>query len=200
MKPLIIGMGPARSHPTEAWHPAALSTQNLCHLILGDSSKRPVLDDHFEVINLNQNWHREEGSAWDSILPSEAEKTLRGLLAAKKLRGGRKAFLLGEQVTNFVFGFLRRRDCALALEGWRRLPKCVGHRLCIEDEDASVGKSLGYYDFVAIPVWHPRTVTTLEVKMPPGWQKKMAIALRSAGRVKSVKFKKTHQRRIPIDL
>jgi hypothetical protein len=198
MKPLIIGMGPAKSYPTGAWHPAAVSTANLCYLISGDPSKRSILDDHFNVINLNQNWRREEGAAWDAILASDAEETLRALIAAKMLRGGRKAFLLGEQVTNFVFGFLRRKDCALALDGWRLLSKCVGHRLCTEDKAASVGKSPGYYDFVAIPVWHPRMLTTSEAKMPPGWQQKMMTALRSAGGLKPMKFKKPHQQSLDL--
>jgi hypothetical protein len=193
MKPLIIGMGPAKSHPAVAWHPAARSTANLCYLISGDFSKRSILENHFTAIDLNQNWHREARSAWDSIWANDAEETLRTLISAKELRGGRKAFLLGEQVTNFVFGFMRRKGCALAEQGWHQLPKCAGYRLCIEDEEASVGKSLGYYDFVAIPVWHPRILTTLETKMPPGWQQRMMNTLRSASGLPSMKFRKPHQ-------
>jgi hypothetical protein len=185
-------MGPAKSYPTDAWHPSAVSTANLCYLISGDPLKRSMLDSHYVTVDLNQNWHREEGSAWDSILANDAEVMLRTLIADRELRGGRKVFLLGELVTNFTFGFLRRKDCPLAQYGWRQLAKCIGYRLCIKDKEASVGKSLAYYDFVAIPVWHPRTLTTAEIKMPPGWQQKMMNALRSAGGLQAMKFKKPH--------
>jgi hypothetical protein len=196
MKPLIIGMGPAKSHPTNAWHPAAVSTANLCYLISGDPSKLSMLESHFKAIDLNQNWHREEGHDWDSIWENDAKETLRMLIAAQELGRGRKVFLLGEQVTNFTFGFLRRKDCTLAVQGWRQLAKCLGYRLCIQDKEASVGKSLGYYDFVAIPVWHPRILTTLEAKMPPGWQQKMMNALRSAGGLQPMKFKRPHSQNL----
>jgi len=105
MKPLIIGMGPNRAHPTEAWHRKAQSTTNLCQVITGTTMCWSTVERHFDLIDLNQRWHWIEGLG-DSVHPDEAESTLKALIARGLLRGGRKAFLLGEQVTNFVLGWL----------------------------------------------------------------------------------------------
>lgn len=198
MKPLVIGMGPTRSHPADAWHPEALSTANLCHLIMGPPARWPTVQSHFEVIDLNKRWYRIEGSPGDSLRTEDAEETLRALTTAGSLRGGRKAFLLGEQVTNFVLAFLQRSDSLLATDAWRKLPKCVGRRLRAGDPDASIGRVQGYYDFIAIPLWHPRILTTQEIRMPPGWQQRMMNALRAAAELKSMRFKPM-QRPAPAD-
>ena len=115
--------------------------------------------------------------------------TMKTLISNKLLRGGRKAFLLGEQVTNFVCGFLRGANSALAEDAWRKLPKCVGHRLRTDDTDARIGAAAGYYDFVAIPVWHPRILLDPEIRMPPGWRQRMMNAMRAASGLPPMKFK-----------
>lgn len=188
MKPLIIGMGPARSHPDDAWHPSAISTINLCYLIAGNFAEPSAIDRHFDAIDLNRRWHREPGSAFDSVLVGDAEQTLRSLIASGQLRSARKVFLLGEQVTDFVFASLRHEDCPLVRASWRQLPKCVGYRLGTADEDARIGQSRGYYDFVAIPMWHPRALSVPEGRMPRGWQQRAINAFRSAAGLQPVKL------------
>lgn len=190
MRPLILGMGPNRSHPADPWHPKALTTANLCRLITGMSANWAEVECHFELADLNRHWHWVEGLG-DSIQPHEAEGTLRALIASGALRGGRKTFLLGEQVTNFVFAFLRRVDSPLVRDAWRKLPKCSGLRLRTDDAEARIGARLGYYDFVAIPVWHPRILLDREVRMPPGWQQRMMNTMRAAGGLSPAKFKQS---------
>jgi hypothetical protein len=155
---------------------------------MGASANWAAVKSHFEVIDLNEQWYRAEGSSGDSVRTSEAEETLRTLTVAGSLRCGRKAFLLGEQVTNFVLTFLRRPESSLATEAWRKLAKCAGYRLRANDTEASVGKVRGYYDFVAIPVWHPRILNAPEIRMPPGWQQRMMNALRAGAGLKQMKF------------
>ena len=190
MKPLILGMGPNRSHPADPWHPNALSTANLRRLIMGNAADRAEVERHLEIADLNQHWHWVEGLG-DSIQPNEAEGTLRALIAGGALRGGRKTFLLGEQVTNFLFAFLRRTDSSLARDAWRKLPKCSRQRLCTDDAEARIGARLGYYDFVAIPVWHPRILQDRDVQMPPGWQQRMMNTIRAAGGLSPARFKRS---------
>ncbi|XJJ66270.1 hypothetical protein WBP07_12455 [Novosphingobium sp. BL-8A] len=187
MKPLILGMGPCRSYPSDAWHPEALSTANLSRLIMGSTAKWPMVEHHFDLSDLNKRWYRVEG-AGDAILPDEAEATLRALVASGGLRGGRKAFLLGEQVTDFVFSFLRRPDHVLAANAWRTLPKGIGVRLRTSDPEARIGAMSGFYDFLAIPVWHPRILLDSEIRMPPGWQQKMMTVMRAAAGLPPMKF------------
>src|SRR5262245_59318874 len=117
MKPLIIGMGPSPSYPSQPWHPQAVSTKNLCWLITGNPAAWPEVERSYEVIDLNKHWHRLEGIG-DSVQVSEAKETLTNLIENGALRGGRKTFLLGEQVTNFVFEFLRRPGSALVEDAW----------------------------------------------------------------------------------
>lgn len=193
MKPLILGMGPNRSHPADPWHPNALSTANLCRLITGIAGNWAEVDRHFEIADLSRQWHWVEGRG-DAIQPHEAEGTLGVLIAQGGLRGGRKAFLLGEQVTNFLFAFLRRPDSPLAQNAWHRLPKCSGLRLRTDDAEARIGAKFGFYDFVAIPVWHPRILLDSNVRMPPGWQQQMMSAMRAAGGLPPAKFKRPEAR------
>ena len=190
MKPLILGMGPNRSHPADPWHPSALSTANLCRLIMGTAANRSEVERHFEIADLNQRWHWVEGLG-DSIQPHEAKETLRVLIANGALRGGRKTFLLGEQVTNFLFAFLRRTDGSLARDAWRKLSKCSGLRLRTDDAEARIEARLGYYDFVAIPVWHPRILLDRDARMPPGWQQRMMNTMRAAGGLSPARFKRS---------
>jgi hypothetical protein len=187
MKPLILGMGPSRLYPVDAWHPEALSTINLCRLILGAATSLPAVKHHFEVIDLNKRWFWIEGKG-DCIEPNEAEETLKLLIKNGELRSGRKAFLLGEQVTDFVFASLRRTECIFSKNAWRNLQKCEGVRLCTDDREARIGAAAGFYDFVAIPVWHPRILMDQAVQMPPGWQQRMMNAMRSAAKLSPFKF------------
>lgn len=187
MKPLIIGMGPAAPYPTDAWHPLSPSTANLAYLILGDFLGWPTVEDHFDAINLNRLWHRRDGTR-DAILPSHAKETLRAHGEAEGLTHGRPVFLLGQEVTNFVFGFLRDRRSALAVDAWKQLDKCVGHRLCIQDPDARRDEPAGFYDIVAVPVWHPRNLTAARARLPSGWQQRMMNTLRSAGGLSAAAF------------
>ncbi|WP_132388658.1 hypothetical protein [Novosphingobium sp. PhB165] len=146
------------------------------------------MEAYFDVIDLNEHWHRADG-AGDVVHPVEAEVTLKTLVSSGGLRGGRKVFLLGEQVTNFMFASLRQVDSALAVDAWRKLPKCVGYRLRTDNDEARIGAVAGYYDFVAIPAWHPRILLDPEVRMPPGWQQKMMNAMRGAANLSPMKFK-----------
>lgn len=201
MKPLILGMGPSRLYPTDAWHPDALSTANLCRIITGTASAWTVVQDHFETADLNERWHWVEGLG-DSIHPDEAEKTLRDLISKGALRGGRKTFLLGEQVTDFVFSFFRRADSLLSKNAWRRLRKCSAVRLRTDDDEARTGMALSYYDFGATPVWHPRILLDSEVRMPPDWKQRMMSALRAAGGLPPMKFSRPQhpdaEKRTPV--
>lgn len=190
MKPLICGMGPSRLYETDPWHPKALSTVNLCRLITGTASGWGSVERHFDMIDLNASWYWLEGVG-DAIQPDEAEATLRALITRGGLRGGRKMFLLGEQVTNFVFGFLRCDESSLVANAWRSLPKCAGVRLRTDDCDARSSSAIGYYDFTVIPLWHPRILLNEHVKMPPGWQQRMMNAMRSAGGLPPMKFNRT---------
>lgn len=180
MRPLIIGMGPAKVYPTDAWHPLSPSTANLSYLIVGDYLGWPMVEDHFDAVNLNRNWYHDDQMNEDTILPSDGEETLKTRAQAGDLNGGRLVFLLGKKVTDFVFNFLRSNDSTLAGNAWNQLPRCKGYHLCIEDRDARVDKPTGYYNFTAIPLWHPRNLTAPGARMPSGWQQQMSNTLRSA--------------------
>lgn len=186
-KPLIIGMGPAQPYPGDAWHPLSPSTANLSYLIVGDFLGWPTVEDHFDAINLNRFWHRPDAQDRDDILASHARETLKAHAQAGGLMD-RPVFLLGEKVTNFVFSFLRDSASPLGGDAWRHLPKCAGHRLCIDDREARRDERTGYYDCVAMPVWHPRNVTAPGFRMPHRWQQRMSDALRSAAGLPSLPF------------
>jgi hypothetical protein len=178
--------------PRRCLDPNALSTANLCRLITGSATSWSEIERHFEITDLNKHWHWIEGLG-DSVKPSEAEETLHALIANGSLRSGRKMFLLGEQVTNFVFARLRRAGSPLARDAWRRLPKCAGLRLCTDDAEARIETSVAYYDFVAIPVWHPRILLDHQVRMPPGWQQRMMNTMRAAGGLSPTRFRQSRR-------
>ena len=94
--------------------------------------------------------------------------TVKSLIANGALRSGRKVIFLGEQVTNFVLASLRRPDGVVGDNAWRALKKCTSYPLRADDEDARAGGFAGFYDFLAVPVWHPRILDDEKVRMPPG--------------------------------